>query len=225
MTFLKFIAAKFNDGQAYGAPARLAEAIGYTAVIAQEWARGAKAPGPEAVKLIAKAASVPEDEIKAFFPKRYLPQGDPAAPGIAEKDLQSVAVESVPVVGFIGTPWFDTCSFSNDTYIMEELLVKMTKGARVKALKVVGSVLEPEARDGEYVLIAVGGLYEQGGLVLVKYKEKYSVVFLNIHGEDALLISCDPGHVVKRVKTKDLQVIGPVLPDIIRKRAPITFKK
>lgn len=227
MDFLKMIADKLNEGREYGAAVKLANAIGYKPPVVSEWVKGKKAPGPDAVAHMAKALKMPERDIKAFFPARYPAAaiGASAVSDIKPEDLQAVEVNNVPVVGYISSAYFKTCSFGSNTYVMEELLVKTTRGMNVKALKISGGMYEPEFHKDEYVLVAVGALHEQGGLVLAKVGDEYTIAYVTTRGQDAVLTSCDAAHTERRLKCKDLHIVGPILPDVVRKRAPSFFKK
>lgn len=221
MTFLKLIADKLNEGREYGAAIKLAKAIKYKGPAISDWVKGKKAPGPEAVKLIAKAIKEPEAAIKAYFPARY-----PAAAYGAPKSeygphLAETKTQSVPVIGTVSTEYF-SCSLVVNSSM--EVLTMPVRG-NVVALRVVGEALEPEAHDGDIILVEKGTPPAWGELALVRVDAKmFTIKNVYVQGEMVTLQSANAKYKDMERPIKDLEIIGRV-PEVVSRKAPKPFKR
>lgn len=215
---------RWNNGLAKGAVGKFADVVGVSPMTVSRWTKGTSRVDEPMQSKVAEELGVTVQQLMDCFPQRMAASRTAEPRSTDGFYLEDASAAAVPVVGYISSYYFDTCSFESDAYIMEELLVKTHRG-KVKALKVVGDILGPALRDGQYALVAIGGICPPGELALVKLDDKYALMYLEVSGQDVTLRTCDNTHKVIRKKTKDLQIIGPVLPDVVTKRAPSPFKK
>lgn len=221
------ILKKYNGGLLRGAPAKLADNLGKTRSTISRIIDGEmKLPEALAPKM-AKALGVTVPELETALRSRNQVAHGTAEAGPSGQyghSLPEVPTTDIPVIGFISSEYFTTCSFEDNYNATEVLTVMTTPGVKLKAIKVVGDVMEPECKDGGHLLVAPGSICEDGILSIVKIDGQYTAKNLYIRGNKAILDSENPKYKRREVPLKDLQIIGPV-PYDCRKKAPKPFKK
>jgi SOS-response transcriptional repressor LexA len=192
------------------------------------WACGRRSPSDVWRVKMAKILKIDVpalDKIIEETAKQYSRSAHSASePQAGYSTLPTVPTTEIPVIGFMSTEYFTTCSFEENYNATEVLIVMTTPGVKLKAIKVVGDAMEPECRDGGHLLVAVGAICEDGILSIVKIDGQYTAKNLYIRGDKAILDSENPKYKRREVPLKDLHIVGPV-PYTCEKKAPKPFKK
>lgn len=206
MTFIKLIADKLNGGREYGAPSKLAKKIKYSSVVAQEWARGTRAPGPEAIPLIAKALGITDDEVKACFPHRY---GSTAAQEPhKEYPPPPEIVESIPVIGVVSGSIFKEPF--EDAFALDTLPIpyRPKPGQRRYALRISGDCMAPKARDGDFAIIVTTPYVPEGETGVICMGDECTLKKIHYDGEYLELKPHNPDYKAIRVKASMARIVG-----------------
>lgn len=204
MNFPKLVADRLNKGRAYGAPAKLAEAIGYSKVTTSEWVRGDSAPGEEALPLLAKVLGVTEQEIKAFFPQRY-----GTAAGISNIPAQvPEIVENLEVLGVVSGETFKEPF--EDAFPIDSLPIpyRPRPGQKRYGLRISGDCMAPKAKDGDYAIVVTTNYVPEGETGVICYDGECTLKKIHYDGEFLDLIPHNKEYKPLRVKASRARIIG-----------------
>lgn len=144
MTLLERV-VHWNGGKKYGANRRFAEAVGRSEGLVSEWIKGTRAPGPDALARMAEVLKCSIAELSA-------PGTSIIAEGSGSYGAATPAVVQVPVVGRVSASGVD---FDPDAAPSGYAPFPMFAPRRGKlyALRVSGDSMEPDVRDGGFVII------------------------------------------------------------------------
>jgi len=203
MTFAELI-IKWNKGIEYGSQAKLAKKVGASTASMANWVQGNYFPNPDMQTKISGELGVSLDELleallntKAEKKSGYLTPAD--VPVKYAKVMASISSENFAGVMETAAP-LDVLPFpyrgrEDDVY----------------ALKVVGNVLEPAARDGEYLIIKKQTYADDGQTVIVKTGAEHALKIFRKDGNGARLESVNKTAPSVKVKTENLEIEGAVI--------------
>jgi len=216
MKHFKDYLTEWNSGISRGSPRKFSKAIKYTEGAISDWIHGKEIPGEtiretiisELNKKLDKKITI-EQLMACFPPRKHL-----NAP--ASLSLDDRLPLFVPVIGTVTGEYFK-CNFDDGYYPLEVLKIMATKGQRVRALKVEGDCLKPEANNKDILLVALDAPYEEGSLVVVKVNDEYTIKTIYTH-KDKVTLKLD-GYNDIVMNKKNIQVIG-AIPYVIVKKEP-----
>lgn len=204
-------------GKSVGGPKKLADKLQVSpSAISQIFKKKIKLPkdlGPK----IAAELKIPLQRLENLLS----PHGAPAAaadswPKQGGAPVPDGICKFVQVVGIVDGEYFN-CNFEEQYYPLEVLRIMATKGMNLKAIRVKGDALKQEAKDRDVLLVALDAPYEEGSLVCVKIKNRYTVKLVYFSGDKAIL-KLD-GYSDVKIDRNKLQVVG-AIPYVIVKKEP-----
>lgn len=209
---------KWNKGVIRGAQTEFAAKLKLERATVARWASGTYAPSEDLRPKVAKELGVTVEQLMAHFPQRG--GGAAAAEPIANIYPEwGMALEYIPVVGYVSAETFNCVFEDEETTPMEVLPVPLPRGTKAKALKVRGSCMEPAASDGDYVVVAAKAGYDDGSLIVAKLDGECTLKRVYTRGEKVLLVPDNKKYKRLEIKKEELEIVGVVI-YTIRKQTP-----
>ena len=205
----KDLIIKWNKGVTKGAPLKFSKAVDVSQMAVSRWIKGGN-PDENLRLKIARELNITVPQLMACFPPRKPLNASASLP------LDDRIPLFVPVIGTVTGEYFN-CNFNDGYYPLEVLKIMATKGQRVRALKVEGDCLKPEANNKDILLVALDAPYEEGSLVVVKVNDEYTIKTIYTH-KDKVTLKLD-GYNDIVLNKKNIQVIG-AIPYVIVKKEP-----
>ncbi|MCL2888026.1 MAG: LexA family transcriptional regulator [Elusimicrobia bacterium] len=203
MTFAELI-KKWNKGIEYGSQAKLAKKVGASTASLANWVKGNYLPNPDMQLKISNELGVSLDELlEALLNTKEEKKSGYVTPA-------DVPVKYAKVVASISSEKFTGVM---ETAAPADVLPFPYRGKEddIYALKVVGGVLEPAARDGEYLIVKKQIYADDGQTVIVKTGGQWALKIYKKTELGAQLLSVNKTAPPLKVKPEDLEIEGVII--------------